>query len=67
MLAQLLLAWLQIMEEIAPTDGSGDRRPHCPEILHPAQSTAVQQHARLCPSCEGNRRHYWLKHDPTSP
>lgn len=52
MLAKFLLAGLQVIEEFSSTDRPRDASPSCPEILHPAQSTTVQQNSGLgyCPT-----------------
>jgi hypothetical protein len=35
-LAKLLLAGFQVIEELSPTNRSCDTTPGCPEVLHPA-------------------------------
>lgn len=57
MLAKFLLAGLQVIEEFSSTDRPRDASPSCPEILHPAQSTTVQQYSGLGYCYKGKDRH----------
>lgn len=51
MLPQLLLAGLHVAKELPAADGTGDTGPGGPEVLHPAQSAAVEQDAGLGELC----------------
>lgn len=57
-LAKFLLAGFQVIEELSPTDGPCDTSPSCPEVLHPAQGTAIQQNSGLGYCCKGKDRHF---------
>lgn len=46
-LAKLLLAGFHVTEELAPAYRPCDTSPSCPEVLHPAQGTTVQQNPGL--------------------
>lgn len=52
-LAKFLLAGLQVIKELPSTDRPCDASPSCPEILHPAQGTTVQQNPGLGYCCKG--------------
>ena len=47
MLAQLLSDGSEAVEDLASADGSGNAGPGGPEVLHPAQGTAVQEDSGL--------------------
>lgn len=69
-LAKLLLAGFHVTEELAPAYRPCDTSPSCPEVLHPAQGTTVQQNPGLGYCCKGKGRHFyqWLKHrDEVTP
>lgn len=57
-LAKFLLAGFQIIEELSPADRPCDTSPSCPEVLHPAQCTTIQQNSGLGYCCKGKCRHF---------
>lgn len=57
-LAKLLLAGFHVTEELAPAYRPCDTSPSCPEVLHPAQGTTVQQNPGLGYCYKGKGRHF---------